>query len=218
MRTIDLETWSRRRHFALYRSMTYPHFSLCAPVDITRFYALTKAAARPFGIAMTYLLAWVANQQTEFRYRIRGDQVIEHAVVNAGTTLLTEGDLFSFCTLPFAATWAEFASGAAAQIASIKANPTLEEDPGIDNLLFMTSIPWVAFTNMMHPVDLNPADSVPRIAWGKYTLAGGVWTMPLSVQVHHALMDGIHVGRYFQRVQAALDQPAALFGEPDAGA
>ncbi|MBA3468697.1 MAG: chloramphenicol acetyltransferase [Herpetosiphonaceae bacterium] len=211
MQRIDLETWPRRKHFELYRGMTYPHFSLCAPVDITRFYAATKAAGVSFSIAMTYLLAWVANQRVEFRYRIHGDQVVEHALVHPATTLLTEGDLFSFCTIPYAATWAEFAPGAAAQIAYTKANPNLEDEPGIDDLLFMTSIPWVAFTNMMHPIDLKPADSVPRIAWGKYTLEAGVWKMPLSVQVHHALMDGIHVGRYFQDVQAALDLPAVLF-------
>jgi chloramphenicol O-acetyltransferase type A len=31
--------------------------------------------------------------------------------------------------------------------------------------------------------------------------------MPLSVQVHHALMDGIHVGRYYEKFQAYLDHP-----------
>jgi chloramphenicol O-acetyltransferase type A len=34
--------------------------------------------------------------------------------------------------------------------------------------------------------------------------------MPLSVQVNHALMDGIHVGRYYGQVQAYLDNPAIL--------
>jgi chloramphenicol O-acetyltransferase type A len=217
MHRIDLETWPRRKHFALYRGMTYPHFSLCAPVDITRFYAATKQSGVSFSIAMTYLLAHVANQRVEFRYRIRGDQVVEHAAVHPATTLLTADDLFSFCTIPYAATWAEFAPGAAAQIAHVMANPTLEDEPGVDDLLFMTSIPWVAFTNMMHPIDLSPADSVPRIAWGKYGLEAGVWKMPLSVQVHHGLMDGIHLGRYFQAVQAALDQSAELFGLDGAG-
>ncbi len=26
--------------------------------------------------------------------------------------------------------------------------------------------------------------------------------MPLSLQVHHAVVDGIHVGRFFQQVEA----------------
>jgi chloramphenicol O-acetyltransferase type A len=35
--------------------------------------------------------------------------------------------------------------------------------------------------------------------------------MPLSVQAHHALMDGIHMGRYFTLVQEYLDCPEKLF-------
>jgi chloramphenicol O-acetyltransferase len=30
------------------------------------------------------------------------------------------------------------------------------------------------------------------------------------VQVHHALLDGVHIGRYYTQVQAYLDQPERL--------
>jgi chloramphenicol O-acetyltransferase type A len=33
--------------------------------------------------------------------------------------------------------------------------------------------------------------------------------MPVSVEVHHALVDGIHVGRFLERFQTLLRQPAA---------
>jgi chloramphenicol O-acetyltransferase type A len=57
---------------------------------------------------------------------------------------------------------------------------------------------------------MHPVDSVPRIAWGKYFAKDNRLEMPLSAQVHHALMDGIHVGRYFALVQEHLDQPESL--------
>ncbi|WP_411955953.1 CatA-like O-acetyltransferase [Clostridium estertheticum] len=31
--------------------------------------------------------------------------------------------------------------------------------------------------------------------------------LPLSVQVHHSLVDGIHVGQYFNKIQEILDNP-----------
>jgi chloramphenicol O-acetyltransferase type A len=34
--------------------------------------------------------------------------------------------------------------------------------------------------------------------------------MPLSVQVHHALMDGLHVGRYYERVGQYMSDPETL--------
>ena len=55
-----------------------------------------------------------------------------------------------------------------------------------------------------------PADSVPRIAWGKVVAQGEQLWLPLAVQGHHALMDGLHAGRFYERVQALLDAPASL--------
>ena len=36
--------------------------------------------------------------------------------------------------------------------------------------------------------------------------------MPLSVQGHHALMDGFHMGKYYTLVQKALDNPDDFLG------
>jgi len=68
--------------------------------------------------------------------------------------------------------FAEFADRAAEAIAAVKAQPTLEDEPGQDNLLFMTAIPWVSFTSFKHPMPLQPTDSIPRFARGKI-LQGG---------------------------------------------
>lgn len=210
MRTIDMQTWPRRRHFALYKDFANPHFNLCASVDIAAFRALLKERALSFSVATVYLLARVANEIPEFRYRIRGAEVVEHEVVHPSTTVLTAGDLFSFCTIRYSDDFPTFAARATEMIARVRANPTLEDEPGQDDLLFMTGIPWVAFTGLQHPIRLGHVDSVPRIAWGKFAPAGERLRMPLSVQAHHALMDGIHVGRYFSRVQEYLDQPHRL--------
>ena len=208
MRSIDLNTWPRRKHFEIYHAFDYPHFNLCANVDITRLYPYIKEHGLSHTVTIVYLLAKAANSLPEFRLRIRGEAVVEHEVVHPSPTMLTEGDLFSFCTMPYAADFATFAAGAEAAIQRVKENPTLEDEPGQDDLLFMTAIPWVSFTNMMHPIHMHPADSVPRMAWGKYFNEGAQMKMPLSVQVNHALMDGISVGRYYQLVQAYLDDPA----------
>ncbi len=211
MRTIDMSSWPRRQHFQVYNAIDYPHFNLCANVDIAAFYPFVKEQGFSFTVAATYLLAHVANAIPEFRYRIRGDQVIEHDVVHPSITVLTEGDLFSFCTIPFVTGLDRFAARAEEAIARVRAELKLHDEPGQDDLLFMTGIPWVSFTSLMHPIlRLRPADSVPRIAWGKYFAAQGRLQMPLSVQAHHALMDGLHAGRYFMQVQAELDEPERL--------
>jgi len=77
----------------------------------------------------------------------------------------------------------------------------------------MTAIPWVSFTSFMHPLHVHPVDSIPRFAWGKTFEEGKCLKMPLSVQGHHAVMDGVHVGKFYGELKGYLDQPAAVLGE-----
>ena len=74
----------------------------------------------------------------------------------------------------------------------------------------MTALPWVSFTSFTHPMRLHPADSVPRFAWGKLFNEDKSLKMPLSVQGHHALMDGFHIGKYYKIVQEYFQQPDVI--------
>jgi chloramphenicol O-acetyltransferase type A len=212
MKTIDLSTYPRRKHFDLYRSLDYPYFNLCAPVDITRFYAAVKDSGTSLTIAMTFLLARAANTLPEFRRRARGETLVEHEVVHPAPTSLGDQDVFVFWHTDFTPDYPRFAAAAQAAIDRSRQDLVLEDEPGRDDWLFMSAIPWVAFTSMSHPVHLHPADSVPRFSWGKFSSQGDRLSLPLSVQVNHAVMDGIHVGRYFDLVQAGLDQPDWIGG------
>lgn len=213
MRTIDIETWSRRTHFELYSRFDHPHFGMCANVDLTTFYPRVKALDTSITTAIVYVLSRAANAIPEFRYRIRPEGVVEHDVVHPSTTVLTDDDLFSFSTFDYVEDFSNFVAGAAETIATVREHPTLEDEPGRDDLLFMTAIPWVSFTGFLHPLPTHPPDSVPRFAWGKFFDDGDRRRMPLAVQAHHALMDGVHVGQFYAEVQDYLDHPDAVLGQ-----
>jgi chloramphenicol O-acetyltransferase type A len=213
MRTIDMQTWSRRQHFKVFSAFDHPHFDMCANVDLTAFYPFVRKRGLIFTVAIVYVIARASNAIPEFRQRIREGNVVEHEIVNPSATILVDEDLFSFCTFDYIEDFSEFAPRAAERIAYVKEHPTLEDEQGQDDLLFMSAIPWVSFTSFTHPMHLNPADSVPRFAWGKFFKDGELLKMPLGVQVHHALMDGIHVGRFYAEVQDYLYHPGSVLGE-----
>ncbi|HPH97524.1 MAG TPA: chloramphenicol acetyltransferase [Anaerolineaceae bacterium] len=209
MQTIDMQTWPRRQHFEKFNAFDYPQFNLCANVDITAWTAWIKPLKIPLTMSFVYLIARAANEIPEFRTRIHGQEVVVHELVHPSTTVLADNDTFSFCTIPFAEPFSAFAVQAAERVAAAKKQPALD-DGGRDDLLFLSSIPWVSFTGLVHPIHMHPVDSVPRISWGKFFADGENWKMPLSVQVHHALMDGLHVGRYYKLVQDYLNAPEEL--------
>ncbi|HNW93561.1 MAG TPA: CatA-like O-acetyltransferase [bacterium] len=76
--------------------------------------------------------------------------------------------------------------------------------------MFITCLPWVAFTSFVLPVATRQPDSVPRIAWGKFIESGGKVTLPVAVQVHHAVVDGLHVGQFYARCQGMCNSPELL--------
>lgn len=212
MNYIKLENYPRREHFDMFRTFDMPHFNLCAPVDLTDFLPFVRENGISVNLAVVYVLTRTANAIPEFRYRIRGDEIIEHEVVHPSSTIMGQYDVFSFCGLEYDEDFTNFAFRNADKIDRVRKRPRLiEEDGGRDNWLFMTAIPWVSFTSFMHPLKF-PVDSVPRFAWGKFFEEGDKLKMPLSVQGHHALMDGLHVGRYFELVQGYFHQPDAVLG------
>ena len=76
---------------------------------------------------------------------------------------------------------------------------------GRDDLIYYTSIPWVSFTQLNHTITHDREDSVPRLSWGKYREEGGCVVLPYSVQVHHAFVDGIHIARFKDALEAMLN-------------
>jgi len=210
VKIISLEGWPRRDHYLFFKEFEYPYFSLCADMDITRFLPLIKKKQISFTAAIMYLVARSANSIPEFRQRVREGDPVEHEVVHPSATVLGKDDLFTFCTVMYESDFIQFTKTAQAEIIAVKGDPSLEEKIQDDSMLFMTSIPWVSFTGFMHPVKLSPADSVPRFAWGKFREEGQKTVMPLSVQGHHALMDGLHAGLFYEEFQRLLDQPELL--------
>ena len=46
----------------------------------------------------------------------------------------------------------------------------------------------------------------PKITFGKMIQHGDQLSMPVSIHVHHALMDGYHAGQFVELFQDAMSQ------------
>lgn len=207
LRRLDLETWARREHFRFYRDYDNPFFNLCAEVDVTALARRTRAPEGPsFFLASLFLSLKAANEIEEFRYRIHGDDVVVHEVIHGGSTILREDQTFGFGYFTYRAEFSRFAAEAAEELASARSSSgALEPRPERDDLIHYSVIPWVAFTSFSHARRWGADDSVPKVVFGRHHGAGARRRMPVSVEVHHALMDGLHVARFLERFQQYLD-------------
>ncbi len=213
MRTVTFDSPHRRKHFELFRNMNHPHFSVCAHLPVGPWVDAARARGHRLTAALVFLLARAANSIPEFRHRLREDRVVEHDIVHPSFTVATnEAEVFSFCEVELVDDLAAFVARADREIEARRASPSLEDDAGRDDYLFMSAFPWVAFTAVTHAMQLHPHDSVPRITWGKLYGADEELMLPLSAQAHHGLVDGVHMGRFFQTVEAWAREPALVIG------
>lgn len=206
-RRLDLETWSRRDHFAFFKDYELPFFGVCADVDVGSTLRRCRRPGGPsFFLATIHASLAAANAVDEFRYRIRGDEVVEHDVLHAGSTVLVPDERFAFAYFTWDPDFDRFARAATEVLESLpREGRILDPRDDRDDLLHYTVVPWISFTGFLHARRLRPHDSVPKIAFGRYHGERGEERMPVAVDAHHALMDALHVARFLERFQSLLE-------------
>ena len=209
---LDVENWARRDLFEFFRGYEKPHFNICTRIDVTRLLNLLRD--RPgvsVSLAYLYFALRVANEIEPFHYRLKDGKVIVVDVINGGTTVLLPNESFSYAYFDYQENFEKFVLGGTQSIERVQAEgllkPTMRDD-----LIYFTVLPWVSFTSFAHARTPGRGESVPRIAFGKFTNERERTALPISVEVHHALMDGLHVGRYLTRLEEMLMQPENYLG------
>lgn len=208
---IDLTTWPRREVFEFFRHFDKPYFNVCLRLDVTTLLnELRRRAERPsVWLTYHYFALKAANEIEPFRYRLRDGKVLVHEVINGGTTLILPNETFTLVYFDHAESFTKFMEGATKAVEEIRNGdgafrPKHEDDARIH----CTTLPWLAFTSFSHARRWwHKEDSVPKISFGKFVQENGRTWMPFSVEVHHALMDGLHVGRYVERMEEMLAKP-----------
>ncbi len=220
---IDIDRWSRRAQFEFFRTYDLPQFGLTAEVDVTALRRRCRAGHAPFSLACWYAVSAAANGVEALRLRLRGDRVWLHDRIRIGTTVDTGPETFDFVYLPDAEDFPGFLTGARAAIERARSRhggEPMDDRPDDDGVIHGTIIPWVRFTHIDHARRLGKDDSVPRVALGRAVDDGadgeGPVRMPVALSAHHALVDGVHMGRFYARLQALLDAPTWLDGAEDA--
>jgi chloramphenicol O-acetyltransferase type A len=206
-RFLDLETWKRRQHYALFRAMPNPWFSICMDVDVTVQRERARRDGDSFFLGALFAAMRAANQTEAFRMRLRAEEVWVHDRVDASTTILMPDETFRFVQLPGHDRFADYQASSRREMDRVRADGTLGAQPGRDDLIYHSTLPWIRFTAFSNPFG-STDDAIPRLVFGKCFEAGGRWHMPIAVEVHHALVDGLDVARFAERFQAGLDEPS----------
>lgn len=225
---IDLENWERKRLFYNYLGTDLPYIILTANVDVTPIRVFAKRHHVSFNNCMVYMCMKVIDSIENYRYRFIDGKpfIIDHTrpIVNhikQGEELFVMGegpwpcdDILEFCRICH-----ENQEAASPDDMQGRVRHKLD-------IINFTSIYWVQYTGFIRTIIEDGVDNAPKFSFGKF-FKGPLWVgdagngtackelgigederiwMPISNQTHHGLMDGRHVGLFYNRLKEEIDR------------
>lgn len=212
MNYLDIAAWPRREVFEFFRDFDKPYFNISTQLDVTNLLSfLQRRSIRNVALSYHYFALRAANEIEPFRYRLRNGKVVVHQVIHGGTTVLLPNDTFTLVYFDYEQNFEKFIAGAERAVNETRAGDGAFKPRNDDDArIHFTALPWISFTSFSHARNWRREDSVPKIAFGKFIKQNGRTWLPFSVEVHHALMDGLHVGRYVTRLEELLLTPESV--------
>lgn len=204
---IELKGWEREHLFNYYLHADMPYIIVSANVDVTNAYRYAKENDLSFNLVAVYLANKAANSVRNYRFRMKDGKPYEIEYNVPVVNHLKPGtDIF----VAAEAKWpeediAEFCRDTHERFFLLENGDFTYAIDGKPYMINYTTIPWIQYTHFFRTVIKCGEDNNPKISFGKYYREGERIMMPVSSQTHHGLMDGHHVGMFYERLQEEIN-------------
>lgn len=205
---VDMDAYKRKAHFEYFNSLAYPYVGVTVNVDITELKEAVSRKRLPFFLTVCYCVGRAANEVPEFRQRIQEGQIVEFGHCRTSHTVALDDGTYCYCNLESNKPFRDYITYAVREQEKAKEEATIHEDDNLD-MIFISTVPWISYTSLIQPVPM-PADSNPRITWGKYFRQEGRILLPVSVLCHHALVDGLHIAMFYELLEKEISAVTSL--------
>jgi len=211
---LKLETWSRFEHYKFYQYADQPWFNICCTVNASLLYTYCKRNKLSFLHAYMYLTQLAVNSSEPFKYRVVDGEVRVYRDIAISIAVTGDDEMLRFCELNHILSFSDFTQHAKTIEEEVKARPFTAiapfENKIRQDVIHMSVLPWFDFTSFSNARITNTLNSIPKVVFGKLNEKEGQMLMPLSVEVHHGMMDGLHVSRFVEKLQGMFDNPKLL--------
>ena len=201
---VDFNEWPRAEQFHFFRTFDRPHYATTVRLDVSTLMARRKdLGLSPFRHAI-WSIGVGLHAVPELCMRFRGDVVTRFDTLLLSSTIPLDNGDFRYCYMQYDPDRAVFDVDAQQTIETVKSGNSLGANDGtIENVAYLSCLPWLDYTSLDNALP-GPDDCIPRISWGKIVPKGDGFDMAMTIQVHHALVDGRQVAEFFEATQAAL--------------
>ncbi|GAA4333830.1 chloramphenicol acetyltransferase [Mucilaginibacter gynuensis] len=206
MKYIDLTTWKRKEHFELFSKFDEPFYGVTIELDCTGVYRNAKENKLSFYLLYLHKILTAVNQTEALKYRITDDgRVAIYDTISVSPTIGRDDGTFGYSRFNYVEDFDQFAADASKETERIKSVSGLGYHCADRDLIHFSALPWIKFTSVSHARSFKWPDSMPKISVGKVTTnADGKMLMPVSIHVHHGLVDGYDLGKFIDNLEAVF--------------
>ncbi len=199
---IDFQTWERKEFYEHFINEVVCTYSTTVNLDIT---SLKRMRLYP---TIIWLLTKAVKQMPEFRTALTDKGVGIYDEMHPAYTIFNkENENFSAIWTEFHADYNEFLSAYETDVAKFSSSTHYAPKPDRPSNTFdISMVPWFTFTSFNINVFGEGKYLLPIFTLGKYFDDNGKRLLPISIQVHHAVCDGYHIGKFVETLQTMIDK------------
>jgi chloramphenicol O-acetyltransferase type A len=203
---IDITTWNRKEHFEFFSKFEEPFFGTTIQFDCTNAYHKAKDLGVSFFVYYLHKTIVAVNKIENFRFRIENENVYLFDKINASATILRDDKTFGFSEIEYDENLDVFIKNYSNEATRVQNTPGLFTKEYNENIIHFSALPWVNFTSISHSRSFSMPDSCPKFSFGKMTDENDVKKIPMAVYVHHGLIDGYHLGLFFEEFERLMNE------------
>lgn len=201
---IDMNDWDRKEYFEHYYQNIPCTYSMSVKLDIT----VLKKQGRHLYSSLLYFLTQIINRHREFRFSFddKGRLGYFDELLPSYTVFNSETETFTNIWSDVPKNYEDFYRIYRQDVNAFGKTKAVIGKPNMpENVFNVSMIPWVSFDGFNLNLQKGYDYLLPIFTFGKYFWENERCVIPLSIQVHHAICDGFHVGRLVQELQVLLN-------------
>lgn len=203
---IDVSTWKRREHFEKWIQFDEPFHGIVVKINLTKCYKLCSENNYKIFDRYMYHFVHTLNEIEAMKYRLIDGKPVVFEEVLSGLVAMRPNETFAYGQLVKMDDFESFSKQMENEKRRIINRGTLHDFERLPNITHFSVLPWTDFLSLSHARKYGDNDSIPKITFGKITETNGVHSMPMSVHVHHALVDGKDVADFVNLLQEKLQE------------
>ena len=202
-REINLQESNRAEAFRMWMSSPMPMVTLVKTLDVSRL----RKVSRKTGIKFTMLLCWcickAASSIEEMFLLPVPDHLYRFDKLAVNVIVLNAKGGITLCDVPYSDDLSQF--NADYQEVTSQAAKTCKGTSLEDAMIIGTSaLPHTELDCIVN--QYSGRWNNPFLAWGRYRKGWFKTTLPISLQFHHAQMDGMQACRFLNNLQSEINR------------